>query len=90
MVIVIDYSFLTIVHKSNIEAAIFQVLFSLEEANAVFRSTDFDGDGVPDNIGIYVKKIVVIATTEPVYFVTDYQPGIVKVYDYLGKFMRYA
>ncbi|KAH1000055.1 disintegrin and metalloproteinase domain-containing protein 10-like [Dendroctonus ponderosae] len=89
LVVVIDNSFLTLVHKSNTEAAISQVLFSLEEANAIFRSTDFDGDGVPDNIGFYVKKIEIWSTGEATYFLPRYTPGAMRVFDYLTQFMKY-
>lgn len=88
MIVVIDNSFLTLVHKSNIEAAISQVLFSLEEANAMFRSTDFDGDGIPDNIGFYVKNIEVWSGDEGTYFLPRYTPGAMRVFEYLTQFMK--
>lgn len=88
MVVVIDHSFLTLVHKGNPDAAIFHVLFSLEEANAIFRSTDFDNDGQPDNIGFYVKKMVVLPSNETRDYLLPYQPGILRVTDYLVQFMR--
>lgn len=89
MVVLIDHSFLTIVHKGNADAATFHVLFSLEEANAIFRSTDFDNDGQPDNIGFYVKKLVVLHSDEARDYLLPYHPDIQRVTDYLVQFMRY-
>lgn len=40
--------------------AVVNALHSLYEANSIFRSTDFNDDGVPDNIGIKVKYIIII------------------------------
>ncbi|XP_050300054.1 disintegrin and metalloproteinase domain-containing protein 10-like isoform X1 [Anthonomus grandis grandis] len=89
LAIVIDYSFLMKVHGGNVEAAVFHVLFSLEEANAIFRSTDFDGDGVPDNIGFYVKSILVVTTPDPTYFLVPYQNEVMDVNKYILTFNRF-
>lgn len=47
-------------HRSDIQSAVTQVLHTVDEANSIFRSTDFDGDGDPDNIGFYIKYLVVL------------------------------
>ncbi|XP_066145815.1 disintegrin and metalloproteinase domain-containing protein 10-like [Euwallacea fornicatus] len=89
LVVVIDYSFLTLVHRGNADAATFHVLFSLEEANSIFRITDFDEDGEPDNIGFYVKKLVIIRDDQQVDFLPKYNPGTLRITDYLVQFMKY-
>ncbi|XP_023311328.1 uncharacterized protein LOC111691981 [Anoplophora glabripennis] len=60
--ILIDNSFLTLIHNGDLRGAVAQVLSSLEEVNAIFRSTDFDSDGFPDNIGFIIKYFVVLQT----------------------------
>lgn len=42
------------------ESAVAQVLNTVDEANTIFRSTDFDSDGEPDNIGFYIKYLIVL------------------------------
>lgn len=40
----------------------------------MFRSTDFDGDGIPDNIGFIVKHLSIISDEEsPMNFLPKYQ-----------------
>ncbi|KAF7274704.1 hypothetical protein GWI33_012623 [Rhynchophorus ferrugineus] len=73
LVVVIDNSFLRVLHGGNRAAAIYQSLLSLEEANAIFRTTDFDDDNQPDNIGFYVKNLVVIDTEDAPYFMVNYR-----------------
>lgn len=58
--VLIDNSFLKILHQNVLESAVAQVLNTVDEANAVFRSTDFNGDGEPDNIGFYIKYLTVL------------------------------
>ncbi|CAG9831699.1 unnamed protein product [Diabrotica balteata] len=62
LLVLIDYSFLNIVHHLNVDSAVNQVLMAVEEANSLFRSTDFDENGYPDNIGFYVKYCIVYKT----------------------------
>lgn len=59
LMILIDNSFLSIITKNNIRESISIILHNIQEANAIFRSTDFDGDGIPDNIGFVVKYILI-------------------------------
>ncbi|XP_066245923.1 disintegrin and metalloproteinase domain-containing protein 10-like [Euwallacea similis] len=89
LVVVIDHSFVTVVHGGNADAATFHALFSLEEANSIFRSTDFDEDGEPDNVGFYVKKLVVIRDDDQTDFIPEYSRGMLRITDYLVQFMRY-
>lgn len=56
----IDNSFLRIISRGNIRESISIVLYNLQESNAIFRSTDFDDDGVPNNVGFIIKNIIVI------------------------------
>lgn len=55
-----DNSFLKILHKNDVHSAVAQVLHTLDEVNTIFRSTDFDEDGEPDNIGFYIKYLIVL------------------------------
>lgn len=58
--VLIDNSFLNLLHKNTIQSALNQVLRTIDEANTIFRSTDFDEDGEPDNIGFYIKYMVIV------------------------------
>lgn len=40
------------------------MLQSLQEANSIFRSTDFDNDGYPDNIGFKAKYIIILQSEQ--------------------------
>lgn len=60
MFILLDNSFLKILHQNDIESALAQVLHTLDEVNTIFRSTDFDEDGEPENIGFYIKYLIVL------------------------------
>ncbi|KAL3288910.1 hypothetical protein HHI36_003355 [Cryptolaemus montrouzieri] len=64
LLVLLDNCFLTVVHKNDITAAVSQVLLSVNEVNSVFRSTDFDEDGNPDNIGFIVKYLVIIESED--------------------------
>lgn len=58
--ILIDNSFLKILHHNDIQSAVTQVLHMVDEANSIFRSSDFDDDNEPDNIGFYIKHLIVL------------------------------
>ncbi|XP_074036906.1 uncharacterized protein isoform X3 [Leptinotarsa decemlineata] len=60
LLVVIDNSFLHRIYNDNMDSAVKYVLFSIDEANSLFRSTDFDDDGYPDNIGLLIKYLVII------------------------------
>ncbi|CAG9813064.1 unnamed protein product [Phaedon cochleariae] len=60
--VLLDNSFLTIIHKNDVDSAIKHVFSTIEEANSLFRSTDFDDDGSPDNIGFLIKYCIVLRT----------------------------
>lgn len=60
LLVVIDNSFLRILTRNNVRESISIVLHNIQESNSLFRSTDFDSDGTPDNIGFIVKYIVII------------------------------
>lgn len=58
--ILVDNSFLKIYNKNDINSTITYVLSIVDAANSIFRSTDFDEDGEPDNIGFFVKYFTII------------------------------
>lgn len=64
--VLIDNSFLKILHKGDIKSALTQVLHTLDEVNSIFRSTDFDEDGAPDNIGFYLKYLIILQSEKTV------------------------
>ncbi|XP_030762662.1 disintegrin and metalloproteinase domain-containing protein 10-like [Sitophilus oryzae] len=90
LLVVLENSFLRLLHKGNKEAAMTHALFTLDEVNAIWRRTDFDNDGEPDNIGIYIKKTEVMETEEPVYYIQPYKMGQTNAVDYLNKFSMYT
>ncbi|KAJ8960325.1 hypothetical protein NQ318_004059 [Aromia moschata] len=58
--ILVDNPYLRRVHNNDIRSATLHILNSVEKANSLFRSTDFDEDGVPDNIGFIIKYFIVL------------------------------
>lgn len=57
--IVADHTFYEQTGHRSVSATIAEVVFLISEANQIFRSTDFNGDGSGDNIGFYVSKITI-------------------------------
>ncbi|XP_030762683.1 disintegrin and metalloproteinase domain-containing protein 17-like [Sitophilus oryzae] len=90
VLVVLENSFLRLLHKGNKEAAISHALFTLDETNAIWRRTDFDNEGGPDNIGFYIKKMEVIETNEPVYYIEPYTRWLKDAGDILRKFSLYS
>ncbi|XP_030745682.1 disintegrin and metalloproteinase domain-containing protein 10-like [Sitophilus oryzae] len=87
---VIDNSFVRVIHKGNRNAAISHVILTMEEANAIFRGTDFDNQDGPDNIGFYVKNVEVIESgTAPHYVETYSRRKTIPADQFLSKFSKY-
>ncbi|XP_030745681.1 ADAM 17-like protease isoform X2 [Sitophilus oryzae] len=76
LLLVMDNSFLRILHGGNKQSAISHVLFTLEESNVIFRTTDFDMKGGADNIGFYIKKLEIVETIKPPYYLEKYSGTI--------------
>ena len=62
--IVADHTFFSLAGHSDIVTTISEMMYLVTEANTIFRSTDFDGDGAGDNIGFYVSHVTIYTGTE--------------------------
>ena len=60
-----------------------EMAYMTQQANLVFRSTDFNGDGTGDNIGFYIKKFTIY--TQP----SHKMAYTYDVADYLESFAEY-
>ncbi|XP_074036904.1 disintegrin and metalloproteinase domain-containing protein 10 homolog isoform X2 [Leptinotarsa decemlineata] len=90
LLVVIDNSFLHRIYNDNMDSAVKYVLFSIDEANSLFRSTDFDDDGYPDNIGLLIKYLVIIQSEKsPMNLLPKYSKKAMDVKYYLKMFSRY-
>lgn len=47
------------------DKAINRILFNFDEVNAILRTADFDGDRVPDNIGITIGLVAGLNSSDP-------------------------
>ncbi|KAK9874030.1 hypothetical protein WA026_002384 [Henosepilachna vigintioctopunctata] len=89
--ILLDNSFLTVIHNNDVVAAVAQIMLSVREVNSVFRSTDFDEDGIPDNIGFVIKYLVVLKSEEsPHNYMPFYSLKAIDPRVYLAHFTKYA
>ena len=83
--LVADHTFYQAVGNEDIITTISEILYLVTEANTVFRSTDFDGDGFGDNVGFFVSHISIFTTNEH-YKMVD---SSLTVYKYLDAFSEY-
>lgn len=85
--LVADHLFFKYIADGRVIKAL-NVLFSVVNgADAIFRSTDFDGDGQGDNIGFIIGKVTVFSDIQdPDYILTH--PSLV-ANDYLNIFSHY-
>ncbi|KAJ8925769.1 hypothetical protein NQ315_009617 [Exocentrus adspersus] len=90
LLVLLDYSFLQVIHRGNINQAVAQVLTALEATNSIFRSTDFDNDGTADNVGFRIKYFIVIKSEEsPMNLLPKYSPYGIDAFLYLESFAQY-
>ena len=82
--VVADHTFFREAGHGDIAATISEMMFFVSEANTIFRSTDFDGDGAGDNVGFYISHISVF--TEADYKMSDTS---LTVFKYLDAFSEY-
>ena len=83
--LVADHTFYTKVGNEDIMDTISEMVYLVTEANTVFRSTDFDGDGFGDNIGFHIAYVSIFTGAEN-YKMTDTS---LTVYEYLDTFSQY-
>ncbi|KAL3874041.1 hypothetical protein ACJMK2_037105 [Sinanodonta woodiana] len=83
--VVADHLFFQHIGQADVATTIAELQFLVSEADIIFRSTDFDGNGKGDNIGFSIAKIEI------------YRPGntynmadeSIDVNKYLNKFSEY-
>lgn len=89
LLVLLDNSFLMRIHSGNIKAAIKQVLLSIDEANSLFRSTDFDEDGYSDNIGFIIKYFILLKSAKKSRWVPKYTNKPIDGRYYMNRFSRF-
>ncbi|KAI4469234.1 adam10/adam17 metallopeptidase family member [Holotrichia oblita] len=63
--VVMDNSFIKAVGGGSIDLAIQKFLLNFDEVNSILRSTDFDNDRIPDNVGVTIGLIAVLDSSDP-------------------------
>ena len=85
--IIADHLYFKHVGGMNYGSTVEAMMTSVSEADAIFRSTDFDGDGYGDNIGFIVGNITIYSDPhEPDYKLQDED---LTVHHYLNRFSEY-
>ncbi|CAH1988753.1 unnamed protein product [Acanthoscelides obtectus] len=88
--VLMDKSFLNILHDDDIKSAVTNILQNIDQVDSIFRSTDFNNDGVPDNIGFKVKHLAVLVSEDsPVNLIPPYTNIPMAGPDYLIRFTNY-
>nr|CAD7578942.1 unnamed protein product [Timema californicum] len=59
-----DHMFFRHVAARNVRTATNLMLDMLHEADAIFRNSDFNGDGLPDNIGFKARYIIILTSSK--------------------------
>nr|XP_022914067.1 disintegrin and metalloproteinase domain-containing protein 10-like isoform X1 [Onthophagus taurus] len=62
LVAAIDNSFVQVIGKGIVDVALPRMILNLDEANSILRSADFDGDGIPDDIGVELKTVLILSS----------------------------
>ena len=81
--IVADHKFYQQEGNSDTISTVSKMMYFVTEANILWRSHDFDGDGNNDNVGVSVKKITVYTTNSYTMH------GHTDSFTYLEKFAEY-
>nr|CAH7749707.1 unnamed protein product [Callosobruchus chinensis] len=88
--VLIDNSFLDILHDNDVKSAVTSILEDIDQVDSIFRSTDFNNDGVPDNIGFKVRYMAVLESEySPVNNIPPYVSTPIAGQEYLIKFTGY-
>ncbi|XP_056639760.1 disintegrin and metalloproteinase domain-containing protein 10-like [Diorhabda sublineata] len=90
LLVTLDYSYINLIHQMNIDSAMQQVLLAIDEANSLFRSTDFDNDSYPDNVGFLIKYFAVFQTPDNRNLVPHYTKQAVDGRFYIKMFSRFS
>ncbi|CAG9865166.1 unnamed protein product [Phyllotreta striolata] len=89
LLVLLDNSFITRVHFGKVHAALKQVLLAIDEANSLFRSTDFDEDGFADNIGFTIKYFILLKSSNESRWVPKYTAKPIDGRYYMNRFSRF-
>lgn len=57
--LIADHLFFHHVGERSVERTVSEIAVMVKEADSIFRSTDFTGDGTSDNLGFVIKDIVI-------------------------------
>ena len=85
---VADHLFYEHVGSSNVASTLTEIVYHLSEADAVFRSTDFSGDDIGDNIGFSLTNVTIYSSRGT----SNYKMGAdenADAYTYLDNFSLY-
>lgn len=90
MGVILDHSYICNSHNNDINKAVSRLRESMEVVNSIFRTTDFDEDGIPDNIGFEIKQIIIIQTSKaPFNLMPSHSPHPVDIYKFIAAFSQY-
>ena len=67
--IIVDYNFYNIYCSQSIKRVVHEVAYSVSASDSIFRTVDFDSNGVADNIGFTIAEILIFENdTFPEYY----------------------
>ncbi|CAH0550179.1 unnamed protein product [Brassicogethes aeneus] len=89
LALVLDYSYLCLIHKGDLNSAVNRVKDAILFANNIFRSTDFDDDGIPDNIGFKIRQIIAIQSKKTFNLLPEYKKEHVQNENFITAFSHY-
>nr|XP_006819415.1 PREDICTED: disintegrin and metalloproteinase domain-containing protein 10-like [Saccoglossus kowalevskii] len=85
--LVADHTFYKHVGDNNAATTLAEMAYYIQEVDNVYRSTDFNGDGVGDNIGFSIAGVTVFEDIyDPNYKFTE---NNIPAAEYLNKFSEY-
>lgn len=85
--VVADPRFYNVIGGSSLSKTITEMRYQVGQADMIFRSTDFDGNGYGDNIGFEISNITVF--TDPTYSGYYMVDNDLSVQNYLTLFSQY-
>ena len=82
---IVDHTFFKNVGNEDVVTSISEVVYMLSEVNKLFGGTDFDGDGVGDNMGFYISHISIYTKGENYLMASN----VINSYKYLEYLTKY-
>ncbi|KAK3092596.1 hypothetical protein FSP39_004811 [Pinctada imbricata] len=85
--VVADHTFYRSVGGNSVSATVYEIKYQVGMSDVIFRGTDFDGDGVGDNVGFEISQITIFSDSNA----NDYRMGdtSMNAQDYLNAFSTY-